>query len=174
MNAFVGPKTSLYLNNLQNKLSDSGFRANLRVIGSNWRYRHCRNLLAEGGHRIPMSGPACGAIGGRAEGMLCGRSNLCDSPSTSAGTSADISTIPDGRIKIMNARDSYVTGHPILVPMIDLVPIPVPAADRSPISMLPAAFTSVRARPAPIPARPVTVKAGRSRRSPTPGRSRPP
>ena len=36
---------------------------------------------------------------------------------------ADISTIPDGRIKIMNPRDSYVSGHPILVPMIDLVTI---------------------------------------------------
>ena len=35
MNAFVGPKTSLYLNNLQTKLSQNGFRANLRVIQSN-------------------------------------------------------------------------------------------------------------------------------------------
>jgi N-methylhydantoinase A len=68
-----------------------------------------------------MSGPAGGVIGGRAEGMLCGRSNLITVDI--GGTSADISTIPDGRIKIMNARDSYVNGHPILVPMIDLVSI---------------------------------------------------
>ena len=27
MNAFVGPKTSLYLNNLQNRLLRNGFRA---------------------------------------------------------------------------------------------------------------------------------------------------
>jgi N-methylhydantoinase A len=70
---------------------------------------------------ILMSGPAGGVIGGRAEGMLCGRSNLITVDI--GGTSADISTIPDGRIKIMNARDSYVNGHPILVPMIDLVSI---------------------------------------------------
>ena len=68
-----------------------------------------------------MSGPAGGVIGGRAEGLLCGRSNLITVDI--GGTSADISTIPDGRIKIMNARDSYVNGHPILVPMIDLVSI---------------------------------------------------
>jgi N-methylhydantoinase A len=60
-------------------------------------------------------------IGGRAEGILCGRNNLITVDI--GGTSADISTIPDGRIKIMNARDSYVGGHPILVPMIDLVSI---------------------------------------------------
>src|ERR1700683_57413 len=53
--------------------------------------------------------------------MLCGLSNLITVDI--GGTSADISTIPDGRIKIMNARDSYVNGHPILVPMIDLVSI---------------------------------------------------
>jgi N-methylhydantoinase A len=52
---------------------------------------------------------------------MCGRSNLITVDI--GGTSADISTIPDGRIKIMNARDSYVNGHPILVPMIDLVSI---------------------------------------------------
>ena len=68
-----------------------------------------------------MSGPAGGVIGGRAEGMLCGRPSLITVDI--GGTSADISTIPDGRIKIMNARNSYVNGHPILVPMIDLVSI---------------------------------------------------
>ena len=41
---------------------------------------------------------------------MCGRSNLITVDI--GGTSADISTIPDGRIKIMNARDSYVNGHP--------------------------------------------------------------
>ena len=120
MNAFVGPKTSLYLNNLQSKLSDSGFRANLRVIQSNGGIATVETC-AQKAVGILMSGPAGGVIGGRAEGMLCGRSNLITVDI--GGTSADISTIPDGRIKIMNARDSYVGGHPILVPMIDLVSI---------------------------------------------------
>ena len=120
MNAFVGPKTSLYLNNLQNKLSENGFRANLRVIQSNGGIATVETC-SQKAVGILMSGPAGGVIGGRAEGMLCGRSNLITVDI--GGTSADISTIPDGRIKIMNARDSYVNGHPILVPMIDLVSI---------------------------------------------------
>ena len=36
------------------------------------------------------------------------------------GTSADISTIPNGVIKIKNPRDTYVGMHPVLTPMIDL------------------------------------------------------
>jgi N-methylhydantoinase A len=120
MNAFVGPKTSLYLNNLQTKLSAGGFRANLRVIQSNGGIATVETC-SQKAVGILMSGPAGGVIGGRAEGMLCGRSNLITVDI--GGTSADISTIPDGRIKIMNARDSYVNGHPILVPMIDLVSI---------------------------------------------------
>ena len=120
MNAFVGPKTSLYLNNLQNKLTENGFRANLRVIQSNGGIATVETC-SQKAVGILMSGPAGGVIGGRAEGMLCGRSNLITVDI--GGTSADISTIPDGRIKIMNARNSYVNGHPILVPMIDLVSI---------------------------------------------------
>ena len=120
MNAFVGPKTSLYLNNLQTKLIASGFSANLRVIQSNGGIATVETC-SQKAVGILMSGPAGGVIGGRAEGMWCGRSNLI--MVDIGGTSADISTIPDGRIKIMNARDSYVNGHPILVPMIDLVSI---------------------------------------------------
>jgi len=120
MNAFVGPKTSLYLRNLQRKLIDNGFRSNLRVIQSNGGIATVETC-SQKAVGILMSGPAGGVIGGRAEGLLCGRSNLITVDI--GGTSADISTIPDGRIKIMNARDSYVSGHPILVPMIDLVSI---------------------------------------------------
>jgi N-methylhydantoinase A len=120
MNAFVGPKTSLYLNSLQDRLSQNGFRANLRVIQSNGGIATVETC-SQKAVGILMSGPAGGVIGGRAEGLLCGRSNLITVDI--GGTSADISTIPNGRIKIMNARDSYVNGHPILVPMIDLVSI---------------------------------------------------
>ena len=120
MNAYIGPRTSLYLNNLQDRLSKNGFHANLRLIQSNGGIATVETC-SQKAVGILMSGPAGGVIGGRAEGLLCGRSNLITVDI--GGTSADISTIPDGRIKIMNARDSYVSGHPILVPMIDLVSI---------------------------------------------------
>ena len=55
MNAFIGPKTSFYLNNLQVKLAQNGFGANLRIIQSNGGIttvetssRKAVNLLASG------------------------------------------------------------------------------------------------------------------------------
>ncbi|MEQ9643419.1 MAG: hydantoinase/oxoprolinase family protein [Alphaproteobacteria bacterium] len=120
MNGFVGPKTSTYLNNLQKKLSEQGYRAHLRVIQSNGGISTVE-ACSKQAVNILMSGPAGGVIGGRAEGVLCERPNIITVDV--GGTSADISTIPDGQIKIMNPRDSYVSGHPILVPMIDLVTI---------------------------------------------------
>ena len=120
MNAFIGPRTSTYLDNLQGKLAGNGFRANLRLIQSNGGVSTVE-ACSKRAVSILMSGPAGGVIGGRSEGLLCGSRNLITVDI--GGTSADISTIPDGRIKIMNPRDSYVGGHPILVPMIDLVTI---------------------------------------------------
>ena len=120
MNAFIGPKTSLYLTNLRDQLARQGFRANLRLIQSNGgvsTVEACSRRAVS----ILMSGPAGGVIGGRAEGLLAGAGNVITVDI--GGTSADISTVPDGRIKIMNPRDSYVGGHPILAPMIDLVTI---------------------------------------------------
>ena len=120
MNAFIGPKTSLYLTNLRDRLARSGFRANLRLIQSNGGVSTVE-ACSERAVNILMSGPAGGVIGGRAEGLLAGAENVITVDI--GGTSADISTVPAGRIKIMNPRDSYVNGHPILVPMIDLVTI---------------------------------------------------
>ena len=120
MNAFIGPLTTTYLHNLQDKLADNGFRANLRLIQSNGGISTVE-ACSKRAVSILMSGPAGGVIGGRSEGLLCDSRNLITVDI--GGTSADISTIPDGRIKIMNPRDSYVSGHPILVPMIDLVTI---------------------------------------------------
>ena len=120
MNAFIGPKTTVYLTNLRDQLARQGFRANLRLIQSNGGVSTVE-ACSKRAVNILMSGPAGGVIGGRAEGLLAGADNVITVDI--GGTSADISTVPGGRIKIMNPRDSYVSGHPILVPMIDLVTI---------------------------------------------------
>ena len=120
MNAFIGPKTTVYLLSLQRRLAENGFKANLRIIQSNGGISTVE-ACSKRAVSMLMSGPAGGVIGGRSEGQLAGSNNLITVDI--GGTSADISTIPDGRIKIMNPRDSYVSGHPILIPMIDLVTI---------------------------------------------------
>ena len=120
MNAFIGPQTASYLTSLRDKLGAEGFHANLRIIQSNGGISTVESCSRRAVTML-MSGPAGGVIGGRSEGRLCDSENVITVDI--GGTSADISTIPEGRIKIMNARDSYVAGHPILIPMIDLVTI---------------------------------------------------
>lgn len=120
MNSYVGPKTAYYLRDLEARLRDSGVGAKLRIIQSNGGVSTV-DACARRPVRILMSGPAGGVIGGASEGELVGTGNIITVDI--GGTSADISTIPDHQIKIMNPRDTYVSGHPVLTPMIDLVTI---------------------------------------------------
>lgn len=120
MNAYVGPKTSFYLRNLERNLVANGLRAKLRVIQSNGGLATVENCAMRP-VSILLSGPAGGVIGGNAEGRLVGIKDIVTIDI--GGTSADISTIPQGRLKVMNPRDTYVSGHPVLTPMIDLVTI---------------------------------------------------
>ena len=120
MNAFIGPRTSYYLGNLQSALRAEGVNAEIRVMQSNGGI-----TTIEGGSERPvtilMSGPAGGVIGGQWAGDLSGVENLITVDI--GGTSADISVVPGGDVRIMNPRDTNVGGYPILTPMIDLTTI---------------------------------------------------
>lgn len=120
MNAYVGPKTSLYLNNLEGQLKENGIDADLRIMQSNGGLATV-DSCCEKPVNILMSGPAGGVIGGHFFAGLDDEKNIITVDI--GGTSADISTLADGDIKIMNPRDSYVGGHPVMVPMIDLITI---------------------------------------------------
>lgn len=120
MNAYVGPKTSMYLNNLERQLKENGIDADLRIIQSNGGLATV-DSCCEKPVNILMSGPAGGVIGGSFFADLDSEKNIITVDI--GGTSADISTLAEGDIKIMNPRDSYVAGHPVMVPMIDLITI---------------------------------------------------
>ncbi|BAL26913.1 hydantoinase/oxoprolinase family protein [Azoarcus sp. KH32C] len=117
MNAYVGPKTSHYLKNLEQKLLDAGIKAHLRIMQSNGGVSTVEKCSKEA-VSILMSGLAGGVMGGRWAGALSDEKNIITVDI--GGTSADFSTIPDGKVKIMNPRDTYVGAYPILAPMIDL------------------------------------------------------
>ena len=117
MNAYIGPRTSRYLEALETKLNARGIGAELRLMQSNGGISTMENCAARP-VTILMSGPAGGVIGGRWAANLSGEKNVITVDI--GGTSADISTIPDGVIKIKNPRDTYVGMHPVLTPMIDL------------------------------------------------------
>ena len=120
MNSYVGPKTAFYLRDLEAKLGEAGVTSKLRIMQSNGGVSTVE-ACAKRPIRILMSGPAGGVIGGASEGEMAGVPNIITVDI--GGTSADISTIPGGVVKIMNPRDTYVSGHPVLTPMIDLVTI---------------------------------------------------
>ncbi|TPJ32501.1 hydantoinase/oxoprolinase family protein [Mesorhizobium sp. B2-6-5] len=120
MNCYVGPKTAFYLRDLESKLREAGVSSKLRIMQSNGGVSTVESCATRP-VRILMSGPAGGVIGGASEGVMAGVKNIITVDI--GGTSADISTIPDGRVKIMNPRDTFVSGHPVLTPMIDLVTI---------------------------------------------------
>lgn len=120
MNCYVGPKTAFYLRDLDSRLREAGVTSKLRIMQSNGGVSTVE-ACAKRPIRILMSGPAGGVIGGASEGAMAGEANIITVDI--GGTSADISTIPAGEVKIMNPRDTYVSGHPVLTPMIDLVTI---------------------------------------------------
>lgn len=117
MNAYIGPKTALYLNRLESRLRDNGVSCPVRIMQSNGGI----STVAQSA-TLPigllLSGPAGGVIGGRWTGGHCDTGNVITIDI--GGTSADISVIQDGELRIKNPRDTEVAGLPVLAPMIDI------------------------------------------------------
>jgi len=117
MNAYVGPQSAMYLRNLETKVREAGIPAKLRVIQSNGGISTIDGC-AKKPVGILMSGPAGGVIGALTEARLAGVTNIMTNDI--GGTSADISTIAGGQLRIKNPRDTVVSGHAVMAPMIDL------------------------------------------------------
>ncbi len=117
MNAYIGPKTSAYLRSLEARLRANGIKAMVRIMQSNGGISTIENS-SELPIGLLLSGPAGGVIGGRWTGENCGKANIITIDV--GGTSADISVIENGELRIKNPRDTEVASLPVLVPMIDI------------------------------------------------------
>jgi len=117
MNAFVGPKTGRYLERLGTALSGEGVRGELHVMMSNGGVASAATA-AEKPVTLLMSGPAAGVLGGLWAGELAGRRRLITFDM--GGTSADIGIVTERGVTEASARDTWVAGYPLLVPMIDV------------------------------------------------------
>lgn len=117
MNAYIGPKASAYLRSLEGRLRANGIKAMVRIMQSNGGISTIENS-SELPIGLLLSGPAGGVIGGRWTGEHAGKNNVITIDI--GGTSADISVIENGELRIKNPRDTEVAGLPVLVPMIDI------------------------------------------------------
>jgi N-methylhydantoinase A len=117
MNAYIGPKTALYLRSLESRLKKNDINATVRIMQSNGGI----STIDQSASRpigLLLSGPAGGVIGGRWTGRHCDTGNVITIDI--GGTSADISVIQDGELRTKNPRDTEVAGLPVLAPMIDI------------------------------------------------------
>ncbi len=117
MNAFVGPKVRRYVSRLDEQLRAKGLKADLHIMGSNGGVATA-SMVAERPVLTLLSGPAAGVLGGAWAGELSGRDNLITFDI--GGTSADIGIVADGRFAEATARDTWIAGYPLMVPMIDI------------------------------------------------------
>jgi len=117
MNAFIGPKVRDYIARLDGEIAKSGMRADLLIMASNGGVATPAMVST---HPIAtlLSGPAGGVLGGAWIGGIAGRGKLITFDV--GGTSADIGVVSDGRYSEATARDTWIAGYPVIVPMLDI------------------------------------------------------
>jgi N-methylhydantoinase A len=117
MSAFVGPKTGSYLERLATALAGQGTQGDLHVMMSSGGVASVASA-AERPVTLLLSGPAAGILGGQWAGALAGRERLITFDM--GGTSADIGIVTEHGIAEASARDTWIGGYPLLVPMLDV------------------------------------------------------
>jgi N-methylhydantoinase A/oxoprolinase/acetone carboxylase beta subunit len=116
MNAFVGPEVESYIERLDRRVRDSGIGAPLHIMQSNGG-----TATPEVASRKPvtllLSGPAGGVMGGIWSATGQGR-HLATLDV--GGTSADIGIVTEEGLVEARARDTWIAGYPVMVPIIDI------------------------------------------------------
>lgn len=122
LNAYVGPVVSRYLDSLTSRLKDRGFAGRLLIMQSNGGI-----MSVESARRNPVrmmeSGPVAGVIGAAALAGSLGMSRLI--PFDMGGTTAKTSLVKDGKVEIAAGYfiGGYATGHPMALPVVDIVEV---------------------------------------------------
>lgn len=122
LNAYVGPKVSKYLQDLEDLLRAAGFKGQLLIMQSNGG-----SMSPATAKRIPVatmeSGPVGGMIAAAEITKDLGYSNVI--AFDMGGTTAKVSLIQDNRPEI--AQGYFVggaqSGHPVMYPVVDIVEV---------------------------------------------------
>ncbi|MEW6522746.1 MAG: hydantoinase/oxoprolinase family protein [Bacillota bacterium] len=115
VNAYVSPRLSTYLRNLQKALKERGLRRDFLVTQSNGGVMSAE-FAAEHGVTTLLSGPSAGAVGGMFFSEILGEPNLIITDM--GGTSFDVTLIKDGQYTL--TTDGWVSGYRVAVPSIDI------------------------------------------------------
>ena len=117
INAFVGPRVSRYVSRLKTALQNLGIKSELHIIRSNGGVSPAQ-IAAEQPVTLLLSGPAAGVLGGAWAGNQSGRPRLITFDV--GGTSADIGIVTERGYSEAGARDTWIAGFPVMVPMINI------------------------------------------------------
>jgi N-methylhydantoinase A len=117
INGFVGVKVRNYLVHLRERMREQGVKAELRLMRSNGGVA-TEEFAARYPATLLLSGPAAGVLAGAHIGNACGRNRLVTFDM--GGTSADIGIVTPRGISEATARDTWIAGYPVLIPMIDV------------------------------------------------------
>jgi N-methylhydantoinase A len=118
INAFVGPRVRGYVERLNRLLQEREVAGGLHLMQSNGG-----TATPEQAVRRPvtllLSGPVGGIIGG-IWSIAAGRTHRYVATVDVGGTSADIGIVAEQGLVEARARETWIAGYPVLVPMIDI------------------------------------------------------
>ena len=117
LNAYVGPKTSRYLEKFDSALRGIGMNAGLHLMQSSGG-----SATLDGATRravtLLMSGPVGGLLGGIWVGASAGYRSVISLDV--GGTSADIGVAPDGELRYKHLLDTRIGDYHAMVPMAEV------------------------------------------------------
>lgn len=114
-NAYVGPKLTVYLTNLEAKLKRDGLNKAFYVVASNGGMMTSETAIRHASATL-LSGPAAGATGAVFFARLTGNRNLI--LMDMGGTSFDVSLINDASVTL--STEGEIAGYRVAKPMIDI------------------------------------------------------
>ncbi|MGH6767944.1 MAG: hydantoinase/oxoprolinase family protein, partial [Xanthobacteraceae bacterium] len=122
VNAYIGPKVGGYVSSLKSNLGDIGFKGNLSIMRSNGGVM-TPEVATERPVAMMESGPVGGIIASAQVGQALGFDNVISFDM--GGTTAKASLVKDGEPTLAPGYyvGGYASGHPVMLPMIDVVEV---------------------------------------------------
>ena len=122
VNAYIGPKVGGYVRSLKASLAETGFRGDLTIMQSNGGVM-TPEVATERPVAMMESGPVGGIIASAQVGRALGFPNVISFDM--GGTTAKASLIREGEPTLSPGYyvGGYASGHPVMVPVIDVVEV---------------------------------------------------